>query len=180
MRLAPGPRKQVSFDTELSKTFFKNDLLLRQELTPCKVRQYDGPRSEMPPNLWWTMEANDKSRDVICVAHGMALLDRGGLQRDDTSLWTQRAHPLDSRCMETSSWDHSHWREQRTEERLCLANTRNMSSQIETYGQYTNSVGEDAKLSDISEFMKRRVNTECTRTPQPGSSSASAKPTRRR
>ena len=31
--------------------------------------------------------------------------------------------------MEASSWDHSHWREQCAEERLCLANTRNMSRQ---------------------------------------------------
>ena len=35
---------------------------------------------------------------------------------------------------------------------------------IETWGQDTNSVGEDAKLSDISEFMKR-VNAECCKDP---------------
>ena len=73
------------------------------------------------------MGANDRSKDVICVAHGMALLDNRDLQRNDTNLWTHLVHPFESRCMRTSSWDHSHWREQRTDARLYSAETRNMT-----------------------------------------------------
>ena len=36
--------------------------------------------------------------------------------------------------------------------------------EIEAWGQGTNSVGEDAQLSDISEFMQR-VNAECCKDP---------------
>ena len=89
---------------------------------------------------------------------------------------TSKAHPRGQskrrKCGSCPNCLHPTWK------KACTGNTEpvhqaphqtpspeeSVMEEIETYGQYTNSVGEDAKLSDISEFMKR-VSTECHRDP---------------
>jgi hypothetical protein len=120
----PRVSGSVSFGLEYVSMFSEESGLIRSSVPPHAVRRFDVPRSAVSPSLWWTMGEEDRSSDVLCVIHGMALIDRGDTQRHDSHSWVQRNPHLWMGDTTSGNCDQEQWRASRDETQAYGANTR--------------------------------------------------------